>query len=110
MSDLQAALLALGATATEVCAVSSVPPPTGIEGLARALNRRRAGIDLASRRRARAPAPCARELRGRHGERGLRALGGRAQAARWLDRQDPTLDAATLERALADWATRDLDG
>ena len=35
MADLQAALLALGATDTEVCAVSSVPPPQGIEQLAR---------------------------------------------------------------------------
>ena len=110
MSDLQAALLALGATATEVCAVSSVPPPTGIEGLARALDSHRAGIDLASRRRHARRRHALENFAVEHGERGLRALGGRAQAARWLDRQDPTLDAATLERALADWATRDLDG
>ena len=41
---------------------------------------------------------------------GCARLAGARQAVRWLDQQDPTLDAATLERALADRATRELDG
>jgi LAO/AO transport system kinase len=39
-----------------------------------------------------------------HGERGLRALGGRRQAERWLSGQDPGLDVPALERALAERA------
>jgi LAO/AO transport system kinase len=39
-----------------------------------------------------------------HGERGLRALGGRRQAERWLAEQDPGLDVPALERVLAERA------
>ena len=35
-----------------------------------------------------------------HGERGLRALGGRREAERWLGEQDPGADVATLQRRL----------
>jgi LAO/AO transport system kinase len=35
-----------------------------------------------------------------HGERGLRALGGRREAERWLAEQDPGLDVPSLQRAL----------
>ncbi|MGI9184439.1 MAG: hypothetical protein ACR2GZ_05660, partial [Solirubrobacteraceae bacterium] len=34
------------------------------------------------------------------GERGLRELGGRREAERWLREQPPGADVATLERAL----------
>jgi LAO/AO transport system kinase len=36
-----------------------------------------------------------------HGDRGLRALGGRREAEKWLAEQDPGLDVPALERALA---------
>ncbi|MGZ4173130.1 MAG: ArgK protein, partial [Solirubrobacteraceae bacterium] len=36
-----------------------------------------------------------------HGDRGLRAIGGRRAAEKWLADQDPELDVAALERALA---------
>jgi LAO/AO transport system kinase len=39
-----------------------------------------------------------------HGERGLRALGGRRTAERWLAEQDPGLDVPELERRLTDRA------
>jgi LAO/AO transport system kinase len=39
-----------------------------------------------------------------HGERGLRALGGRREAERWLAQQDPELDVLALQRALAERA------
>jgi LAO/AO transport system kinase len=39
-----------------------------------------------------------------HGERGLRALGGRRAAVRWLEQQDPGLDEPALVRALAERA------
>jgi LAO/AO transport system kinase len=39
-----------------------------------------------------------------HGERGLRALGGRREAERWLSGQDPGLDVPALSRALEERA------
>jgi len=104
MADLRAALAALGATDTEVCAVSSVPPPLGIERLAQTLDAHRARLDLPRRRRHARRRHALENFAAEHGERGLRALGGRAQADRWLAQQDPALDAATLERALTDRA------
>jgi LAO/AO transport system kinase len=35
-----------------------------------------------------------------HGNRGLRELGGRREAERWLAEQDPALDVPALTRAL----------
>ena len=35
-----------------------------------------------------------------HGDRGLRALGGRRAAEKWLDEQEPGLDVPALERRL----------
>jgi LAO/AO transport system kinase len=104
LSDLRAALLALGASDTEVCAVSSVPPPQGIERLVQALDDHRARLDLPSRRQHARRRHALENFAAEYGERGLRAVGGRAQADRWLAQQDPTLDAATLERALTDLA------
>ena len=107
LADLRSALRSLGAREIPVIAVSSVPPATGIAELADALDAHRDGIDLPARR-----------LRGRrlhalagfvveHGERGLRALGGRRAAERWLEEQDPGLDVPALERALAARAATD---
>jgi LAO/AO transport system kinase len=104
MADLQAALLALGASDTEVCPVSSVPPPRGIEQLAQALEHHRERLDLATRRQRARRRHALENFAVEHGERGLRALGGRLEADRWLARQDPALDAATLEHALAERA------
>ncbi|MGI8512126.1 MAG: hypothetical protein ACR2NH_05800, partial [Solirubrobacteraceae bacterium] len=39
-----------------------------------------------------------------HGERGLRALGGRREAQRRLDTEDPALDVPALRRTLEAWA------
>ena len=107
MSDLQVALLALGATGTEVCPVSSVPPPHGIAQLAQALEAHRTRIDLADRRQRARRRHALENFAVEHGERGLRALGGRLQAERWLETQDPALDVPSLERALADRAGSD---
>jgi GTPase len=106
MSDLQAALLALGATGTAVCAVSSAPPATGISELADALEAHRQRIDLAKRRQHSRRRHALEEFAVEHGERGLRALGGRLQAERWLEHQDPALDVPALERALTERAGR----
>ena len=86
MSDLQAALLALGAPDTEVCAVSSVPPPTGH----RASWRKRSTatgprIDLASAGSTRAGATRSRTSRSSTASAGSARLAGALQADRWLD-------------------------
>ena len=98
--DLRSALGALGAAATPVLAVSALPPPSGIEALADALDAHRAGLDLvATRTRVRRLGALADFLH-EHGERGLRALGGRRAARRWLDEQEPGLDEPELLRRL----------
>jgi LAO/AO transport system kinase len=104
MSDLQAALLALGTTETEVCPISSIPPPQGIADLARALEAHRGRIDLPKRRQHARRRHALENFVVEHGDRGLRALGGRLQAERWLEAQDGALDVASLERALEDHA------
>lgn len=101
MADLRAALLALGAPDTAVCAVSSLPPPTGISELADALEAHRARLDLAGRRLETRRRHALDEFVAEHGERGLRALGGRAHAERWLEQQEATLDVPALVRGLA---------
>jgi LAO/AO transport system kinase len=105
-SDLRSALASLGAGGVEVVAVSSVSPPAGIDELVQALDRHRAGLDLATRRlRARRMHALA-DFVTEHGERGLRALGGRREAEKWLSDQDPGLDVAALGRLLSQHAVR----
>jgi LAO/AO transport system kinase len=102
--DLVAALRALGATDTEVVAVSSLSPPQGIDELLAALDDHRERLDLAARRtRARRHHALA-DFAVEHGARGLRALGGRRAAGRWLEEQDPGLDVPALTRALQERA------
>jgi LAO/AO transport system kinase len=97
--DLRAALRSLGDDAP-VIPVSSIHPVTGIEDLADALDDHRAGLDLpAARTRARRLGALA-DYVAEHGERGLRALGGRRAAERFLADQDPSLDGPALVRAL----------
>ncbi len=102
--DLVAALRSLGERDVAVVAVSSVPPPAGIEDLVAALDAHRARVDLpAARTRARRLGALA-DFVSEHGERGLRALGGRRAAERWLAEQDPGLEEPSLMRALEDRA------
>lgn len=94
--DLSAALRSLGARATPVLAVSSLPPPSGIEDLLSALEEHRANLDLPERRLRARRAGALRDFANEHGEHGIRALGGRAAARTWLDEQDEGLDEPTL--------------
>jgi LAO/AO transport system kinase len=88
-----------------VVAVSSVAPPTGIDELVDALDAHHSSIDLDQRRlRARRMHALA-DFVAEHGERGLRALGGRRAAEKWLAEQDPELDVPTLTSALEDNAS-----
>jgi LAO/AO transport system kinase len=94
--EVSAALRSLGSASTPVVAVSSLPPPAGIEVLIEALEQHLAGIDVAARRvRARRAAALNDYIR-EHGERALRALGGRRAAERLLEEQEPALDSAAL--------------
>jgi LAO/AO transport system kinase len=102
--DLHAALRSLGARDTPVVAVSSVPPPQGVDALADALEAHRVGLDLpAARARARRSGALA-DFVGEHGESGLRALGGRRAAQRFLAAQDPGLTEPELVKALEERA------
>ena len=97
--DLRSALRSLGDRAP-VVAVSSVHPVAGIEALADALDEHRAGLDVAAvRTRARRLGALA-DFVAEHGDRGLRALGGRRAAERFLAEQDPALEGPALMRAL----------
>lgn len=99
--DLHAALRSLGARETAVVAVSSLPPEQGIDELLDALEAHRARTDVAARRLRARRLHALADFVEEHGTRGLRALGGRRAAERWLTDQDPTLDVTSLQRALA---------
>lgn len=100
MTDLGAALKSLGAAGTAVVAVSSVPPPSGIDDLIEAFDDHRAALDIPSRRLHARRMQALADFAAEHGERGMRALGGPRAAARYLDEQDPRLDVLALTRAL----------
>jgi LAO/AO transport system kinase len=101
--DLSAAMRSLGSS-TRVLAVSSLPPPSGIEELAGALAEHRAGLDIAAARLHARRAGALTDFAAEHGERAVRALGGRRAAAALLAEQEPGLDVpalvAVLERAM----------
>jgi LAO/AO transport system kinase len=98
--DLRAALRSLGSTDTPVVSVSSLPPAQGIEQLVDALDAHRARIDTAaSRQRARRLSALS-DFALEHGERALRALGGRRGAERLLAGEDPALGTPELAARL----------
>lgn len=98
--DVSAALRSLGSSATRTVAVSSVPPPQGIDELIAAFDAHLASIDLGERRLRARRANALSDYVHEHGDRGLRALGGRRAAERLLEAQDPALDTAALVTAL----------
>jgi LAO/AO transport system kinase len=100
LADLRAALRSLDSDETPVVAVSSLSPPAGIERLIAALDERHQARDLVSHRRAGRRAAALSEFAAEHGERGLRALGGRRSARAWLATLPGELDASALVRAL----------
>jgi LAO/AO transport system kinase len=104
VADLRAALQALDAQGAEVLAVSAVPPPTGITELVQALDHHRESLDLGVRRTRARRLHALADFAAEHGERGMRALGGRREAERWLSEQPAGLDVPTLTRALEERA------
>jgi LAO/AO transport system kinase len=108
--DLNAALRSLGARETKVVAVSSLPPTQGIEELVSALEQHRGRADIGARRARARRMGALLDYAGEHGERGLRALGGRRAAEKLLETEDPGLDAQALVAALERAATDRRDG
>ena len=98
--DLHAALRSLGDRETEIVAISSIAPVTGIDALVAALDAHRARLDLPARRLAARRASALADFAAEHGERGLRALGGRRAAERALGDADPGADVPALVAAL----------
>jgi LAO/AO transport system kinase len=127
--DLSASLRSLGKRATRVVAVSSLSPPSGIDKLVANFDEhwlslttdRRDGDGesandgkgdpdrhegLPERRLLARRAAAITDFAIEHGERGLRALGGRREAERLLAREDPHVDTPALVKALE----RKMDG
>ncbi|MEA2272756.1 MAG: GTPase [Solirubrobacteraceae bacterium] len=101
--DLRGALRSLGASAP-VVAVSTIPPPHGVDELVAALDGHLAQLDLPQRRLEARRATALADFVAEHGERALRALGGRRAAEAWLAEQGPALDVPALADALAEHA------
>jgi LAO/AO transport system kinase len=104
-ADLRAAVRALGSRETPVVTVSCVAPPQGIAALVDALEAHRLGLDLAARRLTSRRRHALADFAAEYGERGVRALGGRRAAERWLGEQAPGLDVPTLVQGLLQRAT-----
>jgi LAO/AO transport system kinase len=101
LADLRAALRSLSARETAVVAVSSIGAGAGIGELADALEAHREMLDVPARRLRSRRMHALADFAAEHGDRGLRAIGGRRAAEKWLAGQDPALNVAALERALA---------
>lgn len=100
--DLNAALRSVGSRDTAVVPVSSVAPTYGIDELVAALDAHREILDVPARRVRARRASALADFVAEHGERGLRALGGRRAATRWLEEQDPGIDVPSLVGKLED--------
>ncbi|HWH95635.1 MAG TPA: GTP-binding protein [Baekduia sp.] len=98
--DLGAALRSAGSRDTKVVAVSSVSPVVGVDELVAALDDHRQRADIGARRVAARRAGALADFVVEHGERGLRALGGRRAALRLLAETDPSTDEPSLVAAL----------
>jgi LAO/AO transport system kinase len=101
ISDLAAALRSLGARGTPVVAVSSIAPGSGIDELADALDAHRAGLDLEARRTRSRRMHALADFAAERPQAPLAVLGGRREAEKWLETQDPAMNVAALEQALA---------
>src|SRR4051812_22124 len=100
--DLDQALSALDSSDVPVIAVSSVPPPRGIDELAQALDAHRADLDVQEARVRARRLSAIRELVAERGERALRALGGRREAEAFLAAQEHGASVEELLSALSE--------
>lgn len=93
--DLHASLRSLGAK-TPVVAVSAIAPVRGIDQLVDAIEQHHSSIDLHARRTRTRRMAAVASFEAEHGDRGLRALGGRRAALKSLDSEDAGLDSQQL--------------
>jgi LAO/AO transport system kinase len=98
--DINAALRSAGSRDTKVVAVSSVAPVQGIDQLVAALDEHRARVDLGARRVCARRSGALADFLVEHGERGLRAVGGRRAAGKLLAEADPAADEPSLVAVL----------
>ena len=98
--DLHAALRSIGERDTDVIAVAALAPPEGVDELVAALDAHRARLDLGARRLAARRAGALADFAAEHGERGVRALGGRRAAVKLLASCDAGADVPALVSAL----------
>ena len=103
--DLGQALSSLGAGSVPVLAASAVARVAGIEELAAALEAHRAALDLPSTRRRARRLMALGDFVAEHGESGLRALGGRREAERYLATRPAELEAPALVADLRERAS-----
>jgi LAO/AO transport system kinase len=94
--DLGAARRSAGSRDTKVVAVSSIAPVSGVDELVAAIDEHRSRTDVGARRVAARRSGALADFVVEHGERGVRALGGRRAALRLLDDADPAADEPTL--------------
>ncbi len=99
--DLSAALRSVGDRETPVVAVSSLAPAQGIDDLVKEIAGHRERLDLAGRRLAARRATALADFAAEHGDRGLRAIGGRRAAEQRLASTEPGADVPTLVDLLA---------
>lgn len=100
--DLSAALRSLGSRETPVIAVSSLPPVSEFYALAQALEQSSLKLDLPSRRTHVRRSGALTDFIIEYGERGLRAIGGRAAAAGLLARCNPEMSELQMEASLVE--------
>jgi LAO/AO transport system kinase len=98
--DLSAALRSLGSSRAQVLAVSALAPPSGIDELVLALDEHREGLEVGEHRVRARRAGALNDFLVEHGERGMRALGGRRAAEALLTEQGPTADVPALMAVL----------
>lgn len=106
--DLHAALRSLGAS-TPVIAVSSLPPPLEIDALVQALVQHRKEQLVEQRRPEMRRAGALTDFASEYGERGLRQLGGRRAAERFLSTLDPNMSEPDLHDALVSKLEREAE-
>ena len=107
VADLRSAVRSLGSARPRSWRSPRWRRPPGSTALADALERHRAGLDLPARRMRSRRLHALADFTAEHGERGLRALGGRRAAERMLAEQTPEADVAALQRSLEAHAAED---
>jgi LAO/AO transport system kinase len=98
--DLSAALRSLGSSRARVLAVSALAPASGIDELVATLDEHHEGLNIGERRVHARRAGALNDFLVEHGERGMRALGGRRTAETLLAEQAPGADVPALMAAL----------